>query len=66
VEALTEYANNRGHSILELAMSWLAAQSFIPSIIAGATSAAQVHANAASVHWALTEEDLAAIDGLTR
>ncbi|MGA1103328.1 MAG: aldo/keto reductase [Pseudomonadales bacterium] len=66
VEALTEYANNRGHSILELAMSWLAAQSFIPSIIAGATSAAQVHANAASAHWVLTEEDLAAIDGLTR
>ncbi|TMM18281.1 MAG: aldo/keto reductase, partial [Actinobacteria bacterium] len=44
VEALTKLAEDRGHSVLELAFAWLAAQPAIGSIIAGATSPAQVAA----------------------
>jgi aryl-alcohol dehydrogenase-like predicted oxidoreductase len=62
VEALIRFATERGRSLLELAMSWLAAQQPVASVIAGATSPDQVRANAASAGWKLTAEDLAAID----
>ena len=42
VDALTEIAEERGHSLLELAVAWLAAQEGVTSVIAGATSAEQV------------------------
>ena len=58
------FARERGHTILELAMSWLAAQNTVGSIIAGASSVDQVVANAAAASWLLTEQDLAAIDAI--
>ena len=64
VAKLSEYATSRGHSILELAMSWLAANPRIATIIAGATKPEQVVANAAAAGWALTDEELAAIDDI--
>src|SRR5207253_10412807 len=64
VEALTKFAEGQGHSVLELAFAWLAAQAAIGSIIAGATSPAQVAANVAAVAWTLSAEDLAEIDSL--
>ncbi len=65
VEQLIAFAEARGHTMLELAMSWLAAKPAIASIIAGATSPAQVKANVASTGWRLTPEDLAALDEIT-
>ena len=64
VEALTDFARARGRSLLELALSWLRAKSEVASIIAGATSPAQVVANVASSNWKLTEPELTAIDAL--
>ncbi|HZT66373.1 MAG TPA: aldo/keto reductase [Acidimicrobiales bacterium] len=64
VEALTKFAESRGHTILELAIAWLAAQPTMASVIAGATRPEQVKANAKAVDWALTAEDLAEIDRL--
>ncbi len=64
VEALLEFAASQGHTLLELAMSWLAAQPSVASIIAGATSPEQVKSNAAAHGWRLTPQDLAAIDTL--
>ena len=64
VEALTEFAAGRGHSMLELAVSWLAAQSAVASVIAGAKSPEQVKANASAAGWRLTEADLAAIEAM--
>ena len=61
VEELTALAAERGHSLLELAIAWLAAQDGVASVIAGATSAEQVHANAAGADWTLSTDDLAAI-----
>lgn len=47
VEALAALAGKHGRTVLELAIGWLSAQSACASVIAGATSAEQVRANAA-------------------
>ncbi|HEY6623272.1 MAG TPA: aldo/keto reductase [Acidimicrobiales bacterium] len=61
VEALTAFAASRGHTLLELAVAWLAAQDGVASVIAGATTAEQVRANVAAADWQLTKADLAAL-----
>ena len=61
VEALTAFAEERGHTVLELAIAWLAAQEGVASVIAGATRPEQVATNAAAAAWTLTDEDLAAL-----
>jgi aryl-alcohol dehydrogenase-like predicted oxidoreductase len=67
VESLTEFAAARGHTMLELAVSWLAAQPAVASVIAGAKTPQQVQANASAAGWRLTAEDLAAVEAaLTR
>jgi aryl-alcohol dehydrogenase-like predicted oxidoreductase len=62
VEALIGFAEGRGRTILELAFSWLVSRKPVASVIAGATSAEQVRANARAAGWALTPADLAEID----
>ena len=64
VERLIQFAAGRGHSLLELAFSWLAAQPAVASVIAGAVSPEQVRANAAAALWKLSPEDLREIDTL--
>lgn len=66
VERVTEFAQARGHTMLELAMSWLAARPAVASIIAGATTPEQVELNARAVNWRLSSEELAQIDKLTQ
>jgi len=61
VEALTAFAEQHGHTIGELAIAWLAAQDGVTSVIAGATTPEQVHANAAAAAWTLSGSDLAAV-----
>jgi aryl-alcohol dehydrogenase-like predicted oxidoreductase len=61
VEKLTAFAGKHGHTLLELAFSWLAAQPTVSSVIAGATSPEQVKANSAATGWKLTAADLAEI-----
>jgi aryl-alcohol dehydrogenase-like predicted oxidoreductase len=58
VERLTAFAEKRGHTILELAVSALASTPGITSIIAGATKPEQVRANAAATGWELSVDDL--------
>ena len=64
VEALVAFAEGRGHTLLELAFSWLLARPAVASVIAGATSPAQVRGNAAAAGWRLTDSDLAAVDAV--
>jgi aryl-alcohol dehydrogenase-like predicted oxidoreductase len=66
VERLVAYAEARGHTILELAVSWLLARSAVVSVIAGATNAQQVQANVAAANWQLTATELAEIDALLK
>ncbi len=64
IEALTAYAEERGRSLLDVAIAGLAARPAVTSVIAGATTPEQVRANAAAGAWQLTAEDLAALDEL--
>jgi len=64
-EKLQGFATARGHGLVELAFSWLAAQPAVASVIAGATRADQVAQNVAAVEWALSTEELQEIDRLT-
>jgi aryl-alcohol dehydrogenase-like predicted oxidoreductase len=64
VEALTAFAEEQGHTILELAFAWLAAQPALASVIAGATSPDQIRANVAAVDWILGGDDLARVDDI--
>jgi len=65
VDALDAFVAQGGHTLLELAMSWLASRPYIPSIIAGATRPEQVEQNIAAVGWVLSAADLAEIDRIT-
>jgi len=61
LDKLTAFASARGHTMHELAFAWLLSQPQMTSVIAGATSPAQVTANAAAADWALTEDELAEV-----
>ena len=62
VEALTAYAEERGVTLLDVAIGGLAAQPAVGSVIAGATSPEQVRANVAAAAWVPGPADLAALD----
>jgi aryl-alcohol dehydrogenase-like predicted oxidoreductase len=62
VAALEKVAQERDHGIADLALSWLAANPAVSTVIAGATKPEQVVANAKSIEWKMTAEDLKAID----
>ena len=66
VEKLADFCEGRGHSMLELAFSWLAGRSQVSSVIAGATTPEQVEQNVLAAEWALSAEDLAEIDRITQ
>jgi aryl-alcohol dehydrogenase-like predicted oxidoreductase len=66
VEKLEAFVKKRGHTMLELAFSWLAARPTVGSIIAGATKPEQIEANVKAADWALTQEDMKEIDELTK
>ena len=65
VEKLADFCATRGHTMVELAFSWLLAHRPVASVIAGATRVDQVTQNAAAGAWKLTAEDLAELDALT-
>ena len=58
LEKLSSFVEEKGHSLLELAMSWLASQPQISSVIAGATSPKQVQQNAQAAGWRLSDEEM--------
>ena len=60
-EALRAYAEERGRTLLELAISWLLASDVVGSVIAGATRPEQLAANAAACSWRMSQEERAAI-----
>jgi aryl-alcohol dehydrogenase-like predicted oxidoreductase len=65
VERLAGYAESRGHTLLELALSYLAAHAPVATVIAGASSPEQVRANAAATGaWPLTAEELEEVGAL--
>jgi aryl-alcohol dehydrogenase-like predicted oxidoreductase len=65
VERLEAFAKARGRTLLELAFSWLAGKAPVTSVIAGATSPAQVEANVKAANWAISAEEMAEIDKIS-
>ena len=63
---LEAFAESRGHTMLELAIGWLASQPHVASVIAGATKPEQVEQNVSAAEWSLTAEELAEVDAITR
>lgn len=66
VEKLSIFAQERDHSLLELAMSWLATLPYVSSVIAGATSGDQVRQNATAASWQLNDEEMWQIAEITQ
>jgi aryl-alcohol dehydrogenase-like predicted oxidoreductase len=64
VEALSGWAAERGHGMLELAFAWLLGNPVVSSVIAGATKPDQVAANAATAAWKLTPDEVAEVTKL--
>ena len=61
IEALAGFAEERGHTLHELAVAALASTPGIASVIAGATKPEQVRANAAAASWQLSQNELDAL-----
>ncbi len=64
VERLEPFARERNRSLLDLAFAWLLSHHNLPSVIAGATSAAQVEANVAAAGWRLSADEVAEVETL--
>lgn len=62
VDALTRFGEQRGLSLLDVAIGGLAAKPAVASVIAGATTPDQVAANVAAGTWVPTDEDRAELD----
>lgn len=62
VGRLTEWAAGKGHTLLELAMSWHTSHPLVATVIAGATRPDQIQANVAAGSWALTPEERTEVD----
>jgi aryl-alcohol dehydrogenase-like predicted oxidoreductase len=61
---LTDFAAERGHSLLELAIGWLASQPAVGSVMTGATRVEQIEANGLAGDWRLTPDELRHVDEL--
>jgi aryl-alcohol dehydrogenase-like predicted oxidoreductase len=61
IEALAAFAEERGVTLLDVAIGGLAAQEPVASVIAGATKPEQVRANAAAGGWKPSPGDLEAL-----
>jgi aryl-alcohol dehydrogenase-like predicted oxidoreductase len=66
VETLIAFAEKRGHSILDLALSWLSGQPGVSSVLVGASSVGQLEKNVAAIGWSLSQEDREEIDSLVK
>jgi aryl-alcohol dehydrogenase-like predicted oxidoreductase len=64
VAALSRFAEERGVTLLDVAIGTLLANPTVSSVIAGATEPDQVKANAAAARWAPSSEDLTAVQEL--
>ncbi|PRZ43417.1 aryl-alcohol dehydrogenase-like predicted oxidoreductase [Antricoccus suffuscus] len=64
IERLESFAQDSGHTLVELAIAGLAEQPAVSSVIAGARTADQVKANAAAGEWDLTAAEVAELESL--
>lgn len=60
-DRLRDFAESRGHGLLDLAFAWLLRDPVVPSVIAGASTPEQVEANAEACTWQLSAEEVAEV-----
>ena len=63
---LEDFAQTQGHTMIDLAIGWLASHAYVPSVIAGATKPEQVEQNVAAGAWKLTPDEMAEVDRITK
>lgn len=61
VHRLSQWSEANGHTLLELAIGWLAVRPGVGSVIAGATTPEQVHANCEAAAYRPSAADLAGV-----
>ncbi|MCA9921975.1 MAG: aldo/keto reductase, partial [Anaerolineales bacterium] len=62
VEKLMAWAEERDHTMAELAHAWLLAQPQVCSVISGLTRLEHLQANAKAAEWELSADDVAAVN----
>jgi aryl-alcohol dehydrogenase-like predicted oxidoreductase len=65
IEKLSEFARSRDKTVLDLAIAWLLGRACVSSVIAGATQAEQVRANAAAAQWTMPQADWDEVSKIT-
>ncbi|MEZ5246285.1 MAG: aldo/keto reductase [Acidimicrobiales bacterium] len=64
VAAISEWAADRGHTVLDAAMSWLTSNPQVATVISGATKVEQVRGNVAAGGWAMTADERSELEAL--
>jgi aryl-alcohol dehydrogenase-like predicted oxidoreductase len=64
IEKLRRVAEDSGHTLAELALSWLVARHEVSSILVGATKVEQVTANAQAADWKFSADELTEVDSV--
>ena len=59
---LETFAQERNHTVTELALAWLLAKPYVITIIAGAMKIEQIEANVLAANWKLTTDEVAEIE----
>ncbi|MBI4517729.1 MAG: aldo/keto reductase [Deltaproteobacteria bacterium] len=65
LERLEAFAQARQHTILDLAIAWLAGQPGVASVLVGASRTEQVEQNAQAADWRLTPAEQAEVNEIT-
>ncbi len=65
LEKMEKFAEERNHTVGELAIAWLLSHLWVSSIIAGATKPEQIAANLKGSEWKLSPEEIAQIKAIT-
>ncbi len=66
LSGLERFAEERGKTVLDVAIGWLASHAYVPSVIAGATKPEQVEQNVKAADWRLTPEEMSEVDAITK
>jgi aryl-alcohol dehydrogenase-like predicted oxidoreductase len=64
MEALTAWAGEHEHTLLELSFAWLLGEPLVSSVIAGVTKVEYVAANVRAGEWKLTPEEMTEVRGI--
>ena len=65
VAELEAFCARHRRALIELAFAWLLAKPFVASVIAGASTPAQVEQNVRAVGWSLSPDELHEVDRIT-